>query len=538
LAGPPAPAPVDPRPEYLIVIERLADPALRPAAIRRLEQLVDDAFLRARGNSWLPELRAITAAIAVPVISVYMDHATTLDAGARASLRRLLGWISDPRIEPAVKKALESFAARPHVNEEDAADLIWATRAAGKLELTSLREPMLRAFVRYSAGVGAPRWDPGDFSQAMIVLADRSWTPTLLALLEAPMPRFVPDDKVAQRPYSDQAFWQGTAAAVLGALREPAAAKPLIRMLLDPAKHGFQTTLQLALVKLGDPARALATELLSASETHELVVYAKRRKQEPGFDRAPDHRVVVARILGAIGRRDSLAPMLQAIKTTTGDTRLWMALELTKLPATPESKRAFRAVYEATLRERPPGLAGTMIALSAAAVRFADSETTDWLVARAATGHSRAMLWSASRLALPEQLAAIERAANGLDVDGLKVAKRELELCGRQIACHLYVMSTWYGSEFEDFGPKAAYTLAVLGDVRTRDAIVARLERITDSSVVSAAALAIDHLSPDGSVEAAEKIEAIIRRQRFDPNRIWLNPELDLLASRLRARAR
>src|SRR6185436_1333397 len=95
-----------------------------------------------------------------------------------------------------------------------------------------------------------------DVHDAMVALLDKSWEPQLITYLGRPVD---PKDGNLMR---DELFWQITSAEVLGLMKSEAAVKPLIKILLSPAKADAGTTAVLALVKIGKPSIASTTALL------------------------------------------------------------------------------------------------------------------------------------------------------------------------------------------------------------------------------------------------------------------------------------
>ena len=74
------------------------------------------------------------------------------------------------------------------------------------------------------------------------------------------------------------------------------------------------------------------------------------------------------------------------------------------------------------------------------------------------------------------------------------------------------------------------------GDASTRAALVDRLTGLKEGGIRLAIIEAIDHLSPNGDVAAADKIDALVGTERAGTASAGLD-EMANLALRLRARA-
>ena len=91
-------------PEYWI--EKLQDPAWKARSIKRLGQFYEDALTKANKDENAPEVKGLLEKIVVPMTNIYVNDYEALDEETREDLISLVASFRDPRIEPALKKAL------------------------------------------------------------------------------------------------------------------------------------------------------------------------------------------------------------------------------------------------------------------------------------------------------------------------------------------------------------------------------------------------------------------------------------------------
>ncbi|MFO7181587.1 MAG: hypothetical protein DIU78_022990 [Pseudomonadota bacterium] len=524
------------QPEYWV--EKLEDQAWRARAIKRLEQFFEDSLTKANKDLKAQEVQDLIGKTIEPLTKTYVEHGDMLDSKSRVALIKLLAGYKDKRAEPAFKKAFEDFAKAPKSGKDDQ-DIKWAAIATADAKLESLAGPMLEAFgkLRASTMLGGVVYK--DFNAAMLELPSKSWAPALIQKLGAEMTR--PQnakDKSAISDYMDQQFWQTTAAALLGRIGDPAGVEPLIKVLLDPAKVDVHATAMVSLIQLGKPASDAAVKLLKG-EHKELQSFCEQRLKDLAQGRETSNKPctqTAALILGTVGRADSVAPMLEALKTEEDDaTKAIIARELPKLPATAESTAAFKAAYESLPLDAqiPPGVPA-LDSLTEAAGQFFDPSMIDWLLERAEKTKGdasdkkalqQAVLITVTKLAKPDQLATVKRAAQkyGSDLEKGLVASAEslLKACGDRAACYVEALQKPENQDRKNqfVGIKAGYMAAIFGNEQTRDEIVSRLDSIENAAVRFVAAQAIDRLSPKGAKTAVERLNAIIEKNAKSPDR-------------------
>lgn len=550
------------QPKYWV--KKLEDPKWRPAAIKRLDQFYQDALTKAGNDPKKPEVQALLNEIAEPLTKAYVEGYATLDTKTRVSLIKLIAMFRDPRTEPAIKKALEEFAKKPTEKREEE-DIKWAIRAQTDLQLAGVQGAVLDTFMKLKASSMLGGITYKDLNACMLAKPEKSWAEPMKKLLEAD----VPDPKKDPQGNLDQQFWQTVSAQVLGDLRDESAIEPLMKAILDPGKGPIATTALLALVKIGKPERAI--KLLNGEEP-KLAEYhiAKLMKltgaKEPPKDK-PEMQMAAA-ILGMMGQRSALQPMIDAMtKVEEKSSKAVILAELVKIPATDASKTAFKTVFEGLDLDvtLPPRGGKAMPDLVTEAVpKFYDPEMVEWLIARGEETRGSeedlkdlrsAILVTMFKLGKPEHL---DKMKEYLEKWGVKntdakskfkyfesqmfdLSADVLKACGEKVPCYLTTLES-AESQAQDTqfkGIKCAYMAAIYGDDKTVAEFIKRLPSIENASVRFAAASAIDHLLPNGSLEVADQLEKIIEAnlKTADPAKIQGDSALKQVMYRIRARA-
>jgi len=546
------------QPEYWV--EKLNDRAWKPRSIKRLEQFVEDALTKADKDLSKDEVQNLLKLIVDPLTKTYVDDFDTLDTKTRVSLIKLIASFRDERTVPALKKAFDEFAAKP--KDKDYEDMKWASRATADLRKegkgAELAEPMLNAFLKlkFTSQVGGITYK--DLTAAMLVKPEKSWAGPLTAAIGTEIPKPKQGEVALQKTINDQIFWQTTSARILGELGEASAIEPLFMLILDPTKGSVATTAVMALVKLGKPAAERAVKLLKGEDeklkAHSL---AKMQKFTDAKEPPKDEPYVqmAAIILGSMGRTDTIAPMIEVMKAQKGGNQALIAQELAKIPATDESKAAFKEVFEAqSLDSRmPPGGANSLLALTEAASLFFDASMVPWLLERAdkqkGSGEDLKTFQAnvsvtAMKLMKADQAAAVkaavEKYGTKIEKDSFAQAEELLKQCGDRVDCYLEKVEK---SENQDqknqfIGIKAAYMIGILGDEKARDGLVDRLDTIENAAIRFVVSTCIDRLTPKGSVEVADKIQKIIDRNAESPDRAKAQADAPLQTVNYRIRAR
>lgn len=517
-------------------VEKLSDATWKARAVPRLELFFEDAAGKNGNDIKAPEVQALISKTVEPLTNAYVNDYANLDTKTRVTLIKLLASYRDKRTEKALKKAFEEFAKKP-ATAKDESDIKWAAKAAADLKLESLAVPMVEAFVKLRASTMLGGVSYKDYSTSMLEVPSKAWVGPLIARLEQ---EITPPgkDKSLIDPFRDQQFWQATAAQLLGVIGDPQAVEPLMKVMLDPNKADIQPTALLALVKLGKPTVDSASKLI-AGKDDKLVGYAMRRiKEITGKDvQGTPYVATAALVLGMSGRSDATAPLVAALATEKdGSTKAVIARELSKVPATEESKAAFKAAFESLTLETtiPPG-GGALEVLTEAAGQFYDPGMVDWLLERAAKtqgsgddlkAFQAGITQTVLKLAKPDQLATVKAAVDRYGSEAIekklyKQVEAQLKACGDRAACYLAAIQKPESQEqaTQFIGVKAGYMIGILGNDASRDELVGVIDGITNAAVRFVAAQAIDHLSPKGSKPTSDKLNAIITKNAKSSDR-------------------
>ena len=517
-------------------VEKLSDASWKARAVKRLEQFFEDAATKNGNDIKAPEVQKLIDETVDPLTNTYVNDYDAMDSKTRVSLIKLLASFRDKRTEKALKKAFEEFAKKPST-AKDETDIKWAAKATGDLKLESLAVPMVEAFMKLRASTMLGGVTYKDFSSSMLDMPSKAWVGPLIKRLE---PEITPPgkDKSAIDPFKDELFWQTTAAQLLGVIGDAQAVEPLLKVMLDPNKGDVQATALLALVKLGKPTVEAASKLI-AGKDDKLVGFAMRRiKEISGKDpQGTPYVGTAALVLGTTGRSDATPALIAALSSEKdAPTRAVIARELTKVPATEESKAAFKTAYESfTLEtEIPPG-GGALEVLTEAAGQFYDPGLIDWLLDRAAKtkgsgddlkAYQAGVTQVALKLAKTDQLPAVKAAVDRYGSDDIekklyKQVEAQLKACGERAACYVAAIQKPESQEqaTQFVGVKAGYMIGILGDDAARDELVGVIDGITNAAVRFVAAQAIDHLTPKGSKPVSDKLNAIITKNAKSADR-------------------
>lgn len=520
------------QPEYWV--KKLDDPVQRPAAIKRLTQFFEDGMTKSNNDRDTPEMKALLAKIVGPMTNAYVT--ADLDEKTRVDLLKALANTRDPAAQPAILKATTDFSTGKDTAEE-------LKQAAGYIKQLKVKEaagPLIDAFFKVKPSdpkLGPPYLAVHD---AMITLADPSWTQRLIDQLGKPIN--LKDGQEAR----NEIYWETTAAEVLGEMRAQEAGKALLKITLWPDKKDIGATAVVALVKIGKGAMLPALEVMSGKDA-DTVNWAKTQTpQQP-----TQYLATTAVILGTIGRAEATPVLIDGINRADNDTnRAILARELSKLPATPDSIKAFEAAYEKLpyTGELPGSGQNPKTALAEASASFMDPSLVPWLIKQVkdAKGDEKdniqsALLASAMKLMKTDQVDDVKKIVDAegdktLDVPNMKLAADVMAGCKDQVGCYLGKLDDPASQERNGqfTGIKAAYMLGILGNDDTKAQIAAHLPKIKNDAIRFTALLAIDHLSPKGDVKTADALQA----QVDDNAKRGVGPgPLSQIIPRLRARA-
>src|SRR6478736_4682843 len=512
------------QPDYWV--EKLDDPAWRARAVKRLEQFFEDSVTK-NGDLKSEGVQTLINKTVDPLTKTYVEGYDTLDGKTRVSLIKLLAAYKDKRIEPAIKKAFDEFAKHPQTSKEDQ-----------DLKCAGVSDSLLQAFLKLKSSTMLGGVAYRDVNDAMRVAPSKAWVGPLTKMLEPEMVQPKTNkDKDLIDPYRDQQFWQVASAEVLGRIGDPAAVEPLLKVMLDPAKGDVQSTAVLALVKIGKPAADAAVALLQGKNEALATFNARRIKEVTGTDaKGKPYIATAALILGTIGRPDTIGPMVEALKAETDDSnKAVIARELAKIPATDESKQAFKKAFESiSLDAEIPNGGGALEVLTESAGQFFDPSMVDWLLGRVAKlkgsdedkkGLQLAVTVTVMKLAKPDQLAtvkvAVDKYGTKLEKDAFAGVEELLKACGDRVACYVTALQKGENQDRakQFIGIKAGYMIGILGDEQSRDEVVKGIDSVTNAALRAVSATVIDRLSPKGSKDVAAKLNTVIERNAKSPDR-------------------
>ncbi len=514
------------QPEYYT--KRLDDPALRPQAIKRLVQFFEDAMTRADKNRDDPKVKELLDKIVPPLIKTYMEG-NSIDDRTKSEIVKLLADTRDERAKPVWIKALKDY--KPNVTE---ADIRASARA---IHETGIKDPeamdaLIDAFMKFEAGSKKGALIYVDLQKALVGISAPSWKSQLLERINRPMEKLNPkkdkdkEDKI--RAYRNEQFWQTTAAKILGNIKATEAIKPLFKTVIDPNKADIAATSILAMVKMGKDSMNTLIDTLLGKDKEIAEFAAKKIKNKKEAAIAPARSAAL--VIGTIGRKDGVKPLLLALDKVNKNDRITKAIiarELSKCPKTPESLKAFVEVYKnmSPLAVIPPGHPAVVV-LSESLAQFYDPSVIDVLIERGNNfkGETEdrdiirdSAMTTMIKLMNKSQLDLVERTINEwapkkdqakLEKAAFKKAKSVVTACGEKLECYLAKLEEAAVQEKkEQFqGIKAAYMLGILGNDKTRMEIVKRFPRIKNAAIKFAAGQALDRLAAKGDKAAADEI--------------------------------
>ncbi len=517
-------------------VEKLSDASWKARAVKRLEQFFEDAVTKNGNDIKAAEVQEMINKTVDPLTNTYVADYDALDSKTRVSLIKLLASFRDKRTEKALKKAFEEFAKKP-ATAKDESDIKWAAKAAGDLKLETLAVPMVEAFAKLRASTMLGGVTYKDYSASMLDTPSKAWVGPLIARLQQEISPPT-KDKSTVAPYQDELFWQTTSAQLLGVIGDAQAVEPLLKVMLDPNKADVQATALLALVKLGKPTVDAASKLIT-SKDDKLVGFAMRRIKEISGKEATGTPYVAtaALVLGTSGRSDATPALIAALGAEKdASTKAVIARELSKVPATEESKAAFKTAFESLTLETeiPPG-GGALEVLTEAAGQFYDPGMVEWLLDRAAKtrgsgddlkAFQAGVTQTAMKLAKADQLGVVKAAVDRYGSEDIekklfKQVEAQLKACGDRAACYVAAIQKPESQEqaTQFIGVKAGYMIGILGNDAARDELVGVIDGINNAAVRFVAAQAIDHLTPKGSKPVSDKLNAIITKNAKSADR-------------------
>lgn len=537
-------------------VKKLEDPATRVQAVSRLIQFYEDKMTQDGNKRDGEHVKPLLDQIVEPLTQRCV--AADLDERTNSKLVKFLADTHDPKAEPCLVKTLKDY--KPDSTEEDVRNVC---RAVAAMKLKTAAGPLMEVFTKIKASKPKAQAAYRDVHDAMVAIDDPSWETQLVTYLGRPV------DQKEQATFTDEMFWQITAVEILGNLKSANAVKPLLKLMLSPAKAAGQGDAVLALVKIGKPAIAPTVALLRG-EDKDLVDFSKGEVMKAAGANAKEaekaaataHVGAAALVLATIGREETSAPLVEALGKTESDVaKAIMARELTKVPRTPATIKAFQDTYEKTpvTLSIPNSRGGAREVLLDVAPNFFDQSFVGWIgkTVKDMKGSDddlapiRAKALEATiKLATKDQLGAIDDLAKLKSGDGtlgkeydkeIKLAKGLLTECGDKIDCFVGKLTdpNTNTDDKQSVGIKAAYQLGELGPADIRTKIMAAYPKITHPAIRFAALTVVDATSPKGDTAIASQLQKIVddANATKDADKMRFNPTLKQFIYRLNARA-
>jgi HEAT repeat protein len=403
-----------------------------------------------------------------------------------------------------------------------------------------------------------------DVNEALLAVADPAWAAELTAMLDVDFPSMKEKNPEVVSEYKDKLYQTVTAVQILGETGAASAVPALMKAFLDPFKQDAGNEILLALTKIGKPSADEAIKLLQ-NKSPELAEYHRKQLQkQTGAERPPDgnpHVQRAAMALGVIGRKEGIAPLIDAISTTKEDgLRTQMLISLAMLPHTPEVKAAFLQGIKTMPNDAEFNGGNAIQALCEPSTLFFDSSFVEALLAKGEKLKKtdvlpRALLALASMKVMDESqipavtkfIQSIGKAEGGLasvldNVNrGLQQTSGLLTACKKDAACYLAAAAKTenQSSKTQLIGMKGLYMYGIIAGPEGTKALLGKLSSFEEGALRYAVSQVIDHHNPNGSVDVAKQIDAVIQPRADSPDRdkAAVDKPLRDLTYRLRARA-
>jgi len=350
---------------------------------------------------------------------------------------------------------------------------------------------------------------------AVLSVHDPSYGDKAIEKLKAPVTPDVDSQK-------DQLmWWQLTSVQLLSQMQDSKAVKPLIVALLTPSKTGtLGATIQFALLKM---AKSAEPELIKALKGQD-PDYAKAME---GFEDKAGLGVV-AEVMAQLGRPASRDAILEVLPSADTDTeRTELAQALVQLPDDPRSIPAYLAAYNKLMSLLKP-----RAALAQQSANFYDATMLDWLLKemKRAPDYSARLLQleAAFKLMTPEHkgdvaeaMARVKKEAPAdifnLSHQMFENAGAALDKCKTDAGCYASILDEPIPSSSPTANwkaIKATWMAVVYGggprSAATRADLLKRVDGVRNAGARIALCEAIDELSPQGDVAAADALDKIV----------------------------
>jgi hypothetical protein len=558
-------------------IKRLKDPIKRTAAVERLIAKYNDALTSAKAD--VPDgdpdkLRAhknvkdLLDKIVPPLAE--LAEKADLDQKSQGNLLAMLADTRDPRVVPALVKALDAYKPDDKRPDEYDIKINEVVRNLGEMKEPKAAEALLKLFqnMHFSWPKAKEKGFSRTIQDAMLALQDKSWEDPLIKMLGVEIKTL---SNKEMHNLADQMYWQNVAALLLGNMKSQKAVPALIKVVLSPFKSAAGVTAIAALIKIGKPSIDAGVKLLSG-EDKELADYAEKEFLRAAEDKGTkiddkvkadakkaglDNAVI---IVANIGRQECVGPMLAQIEKGDATSDVVIARELPKLPPDPKVNDAFKKVWEATKLDAtiPPGY-NAKEALTDVAGAFLDQELAGWVGKQALelkgedadlAGTHNAALTMLLKVGGPAQMELIDKLAAKPTEDKkstlgkayekeLKIVRDMVKECGDKGDCYFKQLEAPAAQKESGFkGIKAAYMSAIFGGDGACGKFVGLRPSLTNPAVVFVTETMIDRTSLKCPKDAADKLQALVDKALAskDEERAKTVNNLKTVVNRMRAR--
>jgi hypothetical protein len=532
-------------------VKRLDDKAQQGKAIDRLKHFFDDNMSKTGNKTDSPEVKALLDTMVEPLAKAYV--AGGLDDKTRIDLIKLLADTRDPRMQPALAKALKDF--EPGKTDDDARAACEAinsmSKAGVKFEQGTIDE-LWNVFTRFRPSKAKSERLLHAIHDAVVTVHDPSYGDKAADKLKAAAAADV-DSKMDQIQW-----WQLTSIQVISELKYTKAIKPLILVLLTPSKQDLNATTRTCLLKM---APAAEPELVKAmkGEDPDYVTAGAAYKDKANL-------AIIADTLALISRPAGRDAIVAALATADTDTTLTgLAQALVQFPEIPTIEPAFQAAYAKLKWTASVELLGDLnpkAALAQASANFYDPALTDWLakeVAAAPDSTSKILPLEAAIKVMPADKkgvvsAALDKAKGSLgdDLYGsyksmFDLSAQALDKCSQNVGCYVTMLDepipssppTAYYKAVKATCMAVAYSTNEGAWAGTRADLMKRVDKLKVAGARLAIVQAIDELAPKGDTAAADALDKIVAAdaKTGDRNLLLGDDAVVKIALRLRARA-
>ncbi len=536
-------------------VKKLDDAATRAPAVSRLIQFYEDKMSQDKDDRNGPQVKPLLELIVEPMTQRCV--AGDLDDRTNSKLIKFLSDTRDPKAEPCLIKTLKDY--KPDATEEDVRSV---ARAITAMKLKSAAGPLMDVFTKIDHSKPKAQTADRDVHDAMVALEDPAWEGQLITLIGHPV------DQKEQAVFTDEMYWQVTAIELLGRLKSANAVKPLLKLMVTPAKGAAQGEAVLALVKIGKPAIAPTVALLRGDDK-ELSQYAQAEAlKAAGTDAdakkgaATAYVGAAALVLATIGREETSGPLIEALNKSDSDiAKAIMARELSKVPLSAATKKAFQDTFDKmpVALSIPGARGGAREVLLGIAPNFFDASFVPWIEKglggmKGEDGDLAPIRESAMaatlNLATKDQVKYIDDLAAMKTGEGtlgkgfekeIKLAKSLLTECGDKADCYLGKLTdpSVQSDDKQAIGVKSAYMLGEIGGPDVATKIMAVFPKITHPGIRFAALTTVDAFSPKGNPAIAAQLQKMVddARATKDPEKMHYIPQFNQFIYRLNARA-